>query len=157
MGHWKYADYRKAFGDDLVILPLPNFGWGSKTGEGSWQWTVTTKAKDADAAWAFLKTLFDKPYQREVAANGGIPAVKSVLAEIPEFRPGGPEAIYVEQLDSGVAVPRPATPAYPTISLSMNKVMSAVRSGGDVKAALDRAAKAIDQDIKDNNGYPAKS
>ncbi|WP_322768008.1 sugar ABC transporter substrate-binding protein [Frankia sp. Cr1] len=157
VGHWKYAGYSKKWGDDLAIVPLPNFGTGVRTGEGSWQWGITKHAEDADAAWAFISSLFEETYQKQVAANGAIPASKPVLNTIPQFAAGGPERLYVDQLDSGAALPRPATPAYPTISLAFNKVIAAVRSGGNVQTALDQAAKSIDQDIKDNDGYPPKS
>jgi multiple sugar transport system substrate-binding protein len=157
VGHWKYADYSKKWDKDLAIVPLPNFGKGVRTGEGSWQWGITKSVSEPDAAWAFISSLFEETYQKQVAANGAIPAVKSILSTIPQFAPGGPERLYIDQLDSGVALPRPATPAYPTISLAFNKVIATVRSGGNVQTALDQAAKTIDQDIQDNEGYPPKS
>src|SRR5687767_15335853 len=36
-GHWKYPSYRAALGRDLILLPLPDFGHGVKTGMGSWR------------------------------------------------------------------------------------------------------------------------
>jgi multiple sugar transport system substrate-binding protein len=35
VGHWLYPAYSKALGSDLVIMPLPDFGLGPKTGQGS--------------------------------------------------------------------------------------------------------------------------
>lgn len=157
VGHWKYADYSAKWGEDLAIVPLPDFGSGARTGEGSWQWGVTTTANDTDAAWSFISTLFADEYQQQVAVSGSIPAVQSVLDTTPQFAPGGPERLYIDQLSGGVAQPRPATPAYPTISLAYNKVIATVRDGGDVEAALDEAAQTIDADISDNEGYPPRS
>ena len=152
-----FADYRKAFGDDLVILPLPNFGKGSKTGMGSWQWGVTSKTKSVDAAWAFINYLLkDQQVLQMTGANGAVPATKSASAASTQFAPGGPENIFVQQLESS-AVPRPQTPAYPTITLSFQKAINDILNGGDVKAALDKAVQDIDRDIKDNDGYPVKT
>ncbi len=157
VGHWMFADYRKAFGDDLVILPLPNFGKGSKTGMGSWQWGITSTAKNVDAAWAFMNFLLqDKQEIQFTTADGAVPGTKSAIAGSPSFARGGPEYVYVQQLLS-TAVPRPQTPAYPTITVAFRKAIGDIINGGDVKAALDQAVQAIDTDIKDNDGYPVKA
>ncbi len=37
VGPWVYDPYAQAAGKDLAIVPLPNFGNGSKAGNGSWQ------------------------------------------------------------------------------------------------------------------------
>ena len=50
--------------------------------------------------------------------------------------------------------PRPAHPAYPTITGAFAKAVADIIDGKDVKASLDIAAKAIDQNIADNKGYP---
>ena len=36
--------------DDLVLLPLPDLGQGTKTGQGSWAWAVTAPEEKQDAA-----------------------------------------------------------------------------------------------------------
>ncbi len=43
-GHWEYARYAAALGDDLLLLPLPDLGQGSRTGQGSWVWGITRAA-----------------------------------------------------------------------------------------------------------------
>ena len=45
---------------------------------------------------------------------------------------------------------RPAHPAYPTISGAFAKAVADVVDGVDPKAALDKAAKKVDEDISDN-------
>ena len=155
--HAVYADYKKAFGDDLVILPLPNFGKGSKTGMGSWQWGVTSKTKSVDASWAFINYLLkDQQVVAMTTANGAVPATKSASEAEPQYAPGGPEYMFVQQLQS-TAVPRPQTPAYPNITLSFAKALNDIINGGDVKSSLDKAVQDIDRDIKDNDGYPVKT
>jgi multiple sugar transport system substrate-binding protein len=51
-------------------------------------------------------------------------------------------------------VPRPRTPAYPAITDVFQRAFQDVRNGADVRATLDRAARTIDQDLRDNKGYP---
>jgi len=63
----------------------------------------------------------------------------------------------VQQLQNGVAVPRPITPAYPTITTAFQVAVSNIVAGANVKSVLDAAVKKIDQDIHDNNGYPPPS
>ena len=40
-GHWCYPDYSKALGNDLVLIPLPDFGNGTKSGQGSHSWAIS--------------------------------------------------------------------------------------------------------------------
>lgn len=154
VGFWEFPAYKKVYADDLVLLPLPNFGIGSRTGMGSWQWSISAKTANLDAAWSFLNyTLQTEPMLAVTKADGAIPSRKSVIDKSPQFAVGGEERLYVEQLLGDTAVPRPQTPAFPTIAVSFGKVIRDVMDGKDVKAALDGAVKTIDQDIKDNQGY----
>ena len=73
----------RQLGDDLVLLPLPDFGEGTATGQGSWQWAMGADAVDPDAAWAFLSYLME-PEQVETMteAAGAIPARMSVAEDV---------------------------------------------------------------------------
>lgn len=158
VGHWMYKQYHDVAGDDLVVLPLPNFGKGSKTGMGSWAWSMTRSAADPDAAWAVIEFLMSDQVIGEITtANGAVPATKSAVAKSPLFASGGDLALFADQLGAApnVAVPRPVTPAYPTITQSLRAAIDDIVQGGDVKKALDDAVKQIDDDIKANDGYPA--
>lgn len=156
VGHWEYPRYRQALGDQLVLLPLPNFGQGSRTGMGSWAWGVTRECRHPEAALRFIEFLL-RPDEIEaiVAANGAVPARRSVIERSELYRTGGPLHLYAEQLNQS-AVPRPVTPAYPVITSAFQEVMAKVIEDGDVKSALDGAVKTIDQDISDNGGYATK-
>ncbi len=154
VGFWEFPAYKKVFADDLLLLPLPNFGIGSRTGMGSWQWSISAKTPNLDAAWSFVNyTLQTEPMLAVTKADGAIPSRKSVIDKSTQFAAGGEERLYVEQLLGDTAVPRPQTPAFPTITVAFGKVIRDVMDGKDVKAALDAAVKTIDQDIKDNQGY----
>lgn len=155
-GHWEYPRYHQALGGELVLLPLPDFGRGSRTGQGSWAWAVTRGSAHPAAAAKFIEFLL-RPDEVEaiVAANGAVPARRSVIAQSELYRAGGPLQLFAEQLGQS-AVPRPVTPAYPVITSVFQEVMAKTMEGGDVQAALDAAAQAVDQDIRDNGGYAAR-
>src|SRR5258708_14003918 len=88
------------------------------------------------------------------AGERGSP-VKSVARESTLYGPSGRLNLITQVLDGGFTVTRPQTPAYPTITDQFARAFKAIADGGDVKTALTAAATAIDQDIKDNSGYPA--
>ncbi|MCB0871802.1 MAG: extracellular solute-binding protein [Thermoleophilia bacterium] len=157
VGHWTYNDYKAKFGDDLLVVPLPDFGEGPRTGQGSWQWAVGSNA-DADAAWKFIEYTLQPEQQKIIAtASGAIPAVTAVAEADPKFGPGGDLELYVKQHEEGISVPRPTTPAYNTVSNAFNQAIQDIIDGRDVKESLDDAVKTIDQDIQDNDGYPDPS
>jgi multiple sugar transport system substrate-binding protein len=154
VGHWEYVRYSDTFGDDLVVLPLPDFGAGTRTGQGSWQWAVSSNA-DADAAWRFIEfTLQPEQMERMSEASGALPSRASVAQGTERFGDGGDLELFRIQLEEGYSVPRPPHPAYPTISSAFNSAIQQIIDGGDVQAALDGAAEEIDADIAANEGYP---
>jgi multiple sugar transport system substrate-binding protein len=153
-GHWEYPRYHAALGDDLVLLPLPDFGHGSRTGQGSWQWVIFARSSHPDAAARFLAFLLrPEEVAAMAAANGAVPATRAAVATSPLYRDGGPLRLFVEQLTGGVSVPRPRTPAYPVITAAFQRAFDDLRNGGNVQQALNRAAATIDRDVTDNLGY----
>jgi multiple sugar transport system substrate-binding protein len=157
VGHWMYQAYAEAAGDDLVVLPLPDFGTGSKTGMGSWAWGMTPAAEDPDAAWAVIEFLVSDEVISEITTvNGAVPATQTGVADSPLYAEGGELALFAEQLAAApdVAVPRPVTPAYPTITQTLRAAIDDIVQGADVQQVLDEAVAQIDADIADNEGYP---
>jgi multiple sugar transport system substrate-binding protein len=158
VGHWMYQPYKEAAGDDLVVLPLPDFGTGSKTGMGSWAWGMTPTAADPDAAWAVIEFLLsDETISAITTVNGAVPATNSAVADAPLYAEGGELELFTAQLAAApdVAVPRPVTPAYPTMTQTMRSVIDDIVQGADVQQVLDEAVAQIDADIAANEGYPA--
>lgn len=154
-GHWEYRRYAQAWGDDLVLLPLPDFGKGERTGQGSWVWGVTRNCSDPRAAGAFLAFLLETDEVLTMTeANGAVPATLDAIAHSPAYREDGPLHLFAQQLQEGYSVPRPQTPAYPVISAAFRRAFADIRNGAPVQASLDRAAALIDRDIEDNQGYP---
>lgn len=154
VGHWQYPDYREAVGDDLVVLPLPDFGQGSRTGQGSWCWGMTVTGAKAAAANTFLHFLLEPEEVLAMAtANGAVPATGRALARSTLYGPAGPLRLFADQLAEGYSVARPQTPAYPVITSAFQQAFHDIRHGSNVQASLDRAVAVIDQDIADNKGY----
>jgi multiple sugar transport system substrate-binding protein len=164
VGHWMYPAYSEALGDDLVVLPLPDFGNGPKTGQGSWAWGIGAGSENGKAAGAFLDYLLnDTNVTAMTKANGAPPATKSALAASALYQQGGPLQLYADQLTkpcgassvdtSCVAVTRPVTAGYPTVTAKFSEALSSVYGGADPKDALAKAARAIDRDFSDNAGY----
>jgi multiple sugar transport system substrate-binding protein len=157
VGHWIYSDAKKNLGDDLVLLPMPKFGDKAVTGMGSWNWGITKNCADPKGAAEFLAFILQPDeVLRMTDSNGAVPATKNALAKSKLFGDGGELNIYVQQLSNGTAVPRPITPAYPAITKAFAEAVDDIAKGGDVKAALTKAAKSIDADIEDNGGYAIK-
>ncbi|QSB13143.1 extracellular solute-binding protein [Natronosporangium hydrolyticum] len=157
VGNWMYPAYYEAAGDDLIVLPLPDFGTGSKTGMGSWAWGMTSAAEDPDAAWAVIEFLISDPVIAEItSANTAVPATLSGVGDADLYGPGGTMELFADQLAEApnVAVPRPVTPAYPTMTQTMTAAIDDIVQGADVQQVLDGAVARIDADIEANEGYP---
>lgn len=153
-GHWEHPRYAEAFGDDLLLLPLPDFGQGSRTGQGSWAWGITQGSPRSEAAAAFVQFLL-RPEEilAMTAANGAVPATRTAVARSPLYQPGGPLHLFVVQLTQGYAHPRPRTPGYPIVTSAFQEAFAAIRDGADVQRALDRAVETIDRDQAANRDY----
>jgi multiple sugar transport system substrate-binding protein len=154
-GHWLYPSYLKGSRGDMTIVPLPDFGHGTASGMGSWQWGVTANATDGDAAWEFLAFLL-RPEEvlRMTRANGAIPGTRTAIRRSPRFAAGGPEHLFIEQLESGVARPRPQTPAYPAVTDAFRRAAADILlHGRPVAPALDAAAASIDRDLAAHRYY----
>jgi multiple sugar transport system substrate-binding protein len=147
-GHWCYPSYQEALGEDLVLIPMPDFGTGPVTGMGSWNWGITSSCENPDAAAEFIEYLMVPDNVTMMTdANGAVPARISVLEADERYQPGGDLYIYYLQLTEGVAVPRAKTVVYPTISSQMETVINAIANGEDVLATLDAAVAEIDAAI----------
>ncbi len=155
VGHWMYGAYSEALGDDLIIVPLPKFGERVVSGQGSWNWGVSADVEDPDAAWAFIEFLMqDEQILKMTEANGAVPATLTAVDKSPNYAEGGPLRLFAEQLNDGVTVPRPQTPAYRAITTAFAQAFDDISNGADVRSSLDAAATAIDDNIDRRRGYP---
>jgi multiple sugar transport system substrate-binding protein len=152
-GSWALNDFVKAWGDDLAILPVPDFGNKPVIGGGSWHWTTTASCPSPEGASAFLTHLSSAKEIAEFSkATSLIPTSMDAAALTTDYAPEGKLRMFYDY-SGKFAKLRPATPAYAVISPSYSKAMIAILEGADPKTALDSAVKTIDAAIKDNNGY----
>jgi multiple sugar transport system substrate-binding protein len=166
VGHWMYNLYSENV-DDLLLLPLPDFGNGSKGGMGSWNWAVSSGPDgipnsgdevDLDAAWAFIDVATQpESIQRFVDGDGAVPPTQD-LSLFPDFEPGGNRAMYIDYLAGAHSDPslqqagslaRPATGAYLYIRDRWSEAFADIVAGADVQSTLDNIAMMIDQEIED--------
>jgi multiple sugar transport system substrate-binding protein len=167
VGHWMHSLYSENLGDDLILLPLPDFGNGSKGGMGSWNWAVSSGADgipasgdevDLDAAWAFVDYATQaEAIERFVNGYGAVPPTKDLTA-FPGFQPDGDRALYIDYLMNAHSDPhlkqagslaRPATAAYLFIRDRWSEAFADIVAGADVQSTLDNIAQQIDQEIED--------
>lgn len=165
VGHWAYGDYSAALGQDLLLLPLPDLGQGSKTGQGSWAWTVATSdAATEEAASAFIEYLLSTDEVLRIAeANGAVPGTQAALAASDLYRPGGPLTLFADQLVRScgagppdrecVAVPRPLTPGYGPLTSQFAQAVAVALRGEDPRPALADAARFVGEDLEVNDHY----
>ena len=157
VGHWTYRDYKKALGDELVLIPMPKFGAKAVTGAGSWNFGISANCKHPQAAARLLAHLMSTPeVLRVTEANGAVPGTNAALALSKNYGPQGALRLYVDQIQQQVARVRPETPAYPVISSAFAEAVNNIVAGAPVQAELDNAARKIDQDIADSRGYPVR-
>ena len=153
--NWMYNDYKDAFGDDLVVMPAPDLGEGAVSGMGSWAWAMSSQCENKEGAWALLEYLLEGEQIDEWTSQfGSMPARISLLDAQERWQEGSDMYVLRQQLEQGVGLPRPITPAYPTITAAYATAMDNIIKGGDVGAELDTAVDKIDQNIADNQGYP---
>ncbi|MFP4521653.1 MAG: extracellular solute-binding protein [Fibrobacterota bacterium] len=152
-GHWDFNRYQKALGKDLALIPLPDFGEGSRTGQGSWNWGITQNCSSPEKAADFLFYLLETDnILKMTRANGAIPSTENALRKSGDFGTQDIKSLFVRQLRK-TAVPRPKTPAYPVITSVFQEAFVKIRDGMNVRKVLDRAASEIDEDITENEGY----
>jgi multiple sugar transport system substrate-binding protein len=166
VGHWQYTVFKEAVGDDLVLIPLPDFGAGTKSGQGSYAWSVSATTPNATAAALFVDFMLEDAQVAGITGvNGAPPGTKSATAASELYAPGGELELYALQLAAScgggdvdmtpecVNVPRTISPAWPVINEAFSKAFWNIYNGGDAQSELDAAAKTIDQDYADNGGY----
>ena len=154
-GHWMTPQVEELLGDDGILVPIPDFGHGVYTGSGSQTWGITTKAEKkgtVEECAVILQELLKPEYVQGMSdANGSIPGLRSVLEKDPKYAKGGKLYLYREQLEGGIAVNRPHTPAAVFVRATIGQTLRDILAYGNSEQAMNDIAKEIDQLIQDNN------
>lgn len=152
-GNWAVLSALETFGDDLLILPAPDFGNGPTIGAASWQFGVSSTSENPDGANEFIAFMLQDEYLVAFSnALGLVPATASAAAVSEYYAEGGPLEVFYG-LSEAQARLRAVTPGYLVAALEFEKAMTDIASGADVADALDAAADAINDDLDRNNGY----
>jgi multiple sugar transport system substrate-binding protein len=152
-GSWAVGRFDDKFGEDLAILPVPDFGNGPSIGGGSWHWAATTSCDMPEAAAAFLNHITTaEEIAKTSIATSLIPTSDAAAALTPNYAEGGKWRGFYE-FSGNFAKLRPETPAYAVISSSYDKAMHDILDGKDPVEALDIAVDNIEDSISRNNGY----
>jgi multiple sugar transport system substrate-binding protein len=152
-GNWAGGLAKDELGDDLLILPAPNFGNGARIGAGSWQFGVSATSKHKEGATEFIEFMMQDKYLVQFSdVTGNIPATATAAAVSKNYAPGAPFEIFF-QYTAAQATLRPPTPAYLNAALTFEKALADIANGADVVSALDQAADAINADINANRNY----
>ena len=156
-GGWWAPEYRKYAGNDLLILPPPDFGHGVVIGGGSWQWAIGRTCQSPQAAGAFIQFMLQPKQMAAMSdATGSIPVTEAGAAASRDFAPGKPSRIFYD-LMRRFARSRPQTPAFPVIASAFTSAMRDIMDGKNVHDALDDAVDDINGTIADNHDFASAS
>jgi multiple sugar transport system substrate-binding protein len=152
-GNWAALPALEAYGEDVLFLPAPDFGAGSRIGAASWQFGVAASSENQEGANAFIAFAIQDEYLAAFSNGIGlIPATASAAAMTENYAEGGPLNVFFG-LSQAQALIRPPTPGYPVMALVFEKAAADIANGADVQTALDTAVDEIDADIEANMGY----
>lgn len=151
-GMWAMPVIQQALGDDVGIFPFPASGDAGKPAvtNGGWSMFVNAKSKNLDAAKEYVKWLWldQKEYQEDWALSYGfhIPPRTSLAASATKLKSGLP-AEGVKLFGEYGHFDNPAWTQAMIVALE-GVMADAVRKGGDPQAALDKADKTVERELK---------
>lgn len=155
-GNWAALGIIEKYKDDVVFMPAPNFGAGSKIGAASWQFGVAASSKNQEGANKFIQFALQDKYLAAFSDGIGlIPATPEAAAMSKNYKAGGPMEVFYG-LSEKQALVRPVYPGYAVAAKVFEKALSDIANGAEVEATLDAAADEITKDIEKNGGYAAK-
>jgi multiple sugar transport system substrate-binding protein len=151
-GLWALPGIQKAVGDDFGVVAWP--AYSSSVGKpstflGGWTAMVSAKAKDVEAAKAFVKWLWidNSKNQEDFNLSYGfhIPPRKSLAAKADKLKTG-PAADALKIFNESAVPPNPSWT--PKMSAAYADAATAiVRKGGDVDSNVAKAEKAVNAEL----------
>ncbi|MGW2488991.1 ABC transporter substrate-binding protein [Streptomyces sp. NPDC001606] len=151
-GMWAMPAMQQALGDDLGVMPFPKVGSKGRPSvyNGGWSMFVNAKGKDVDAAKEYVKWLWidQKQYQEDFATSYGfhIPPRRTIAAQAGKLKSGlaaeGVKLFNTYGHFDNIGWTQAMWSAWDSV------IADCVRKGGDPEAALDKADKTIDRELK---------
>ncbi|WP_232549305.1 ABC transporter substrate-binding protein [Propioniciclava soli] len=150
-GNWGYLQNYTEFGDDLLVLPPPDFGDGPKVGVGSWQYGLTRTCTDRqrEGALEYLRFSMQDRYIAQFSDVTSLIPATTTAAELTTsgyYGPGEPLE-FLTPMSEQFGLVRPVTPAYPVISQVFQQQFQNLVAGEDPEQVLDQSVREIDADI----------
>lgn len=144
-----YGRLKARYGDDLLVLPLPDFGQGARTTPSGWMLSLTSQARHAQAAMSLIEFLRDDGRLLAVADIAhDLPVSISALADPSRFGPGSDRGLMADLL-LHAAEDLPPTPALPLFARSLGGLLPDLVEGKrKVRPELDQVALDLDRKIK---------
>lgn len=151
-GNWSAVPTLAAY-DDVLFLPVPDFGNGGVIGAASWQFGASGTTEHPDGVASFIEFAMQDEYQAAFSDGLGlIPAAPSAAQLTEYYAEGAPMAVFLD-LSAEQALVRPVTPGYVVAAKVFEKALADIANGADVADTLDAAVDEIDDDIEANSGY----
>jgi multiple sugar transport system substrate-binding protein len=152
-GLWAMPGIQKAVGDDFGVVPWPAYSASvgkPSTFAGGWGAMVSAKAKNVDAAKAYIKWLWieNAKNQEDFNLSYGfhVPPRKSLAAKASKLQ-SGPAADALKIFnDYAVATNTAWTPKMN--SAYADAATAIVRKGADIDASIATAEKAVNAELK---------
>jgi multiple sugar transport system substrate-binding protein len=151
-GMWAMPAMQKALGDDLGVFPFPKVGSKGRPSvyNGGWSMFVNAKGGDVEAAKAYVKWLWidQKQDQKDFATSYGfhIPPRKSIAAQADQLKTGlGAEGVKLFNTYGhfdNIGWTQAMWSAWDSV------IADSVRKGGNPQAALDKADKTVNRELK---------
>ena len=151
-GLWAMPAIQAQFKDDFGVIPLPSIGSAGKqvVYNGGWTAFVSSKAKDVDAAKAYVKWLWidQTGYQEDWALSYGfhIPPRKSIAAKAKKLQ-SGPAADVVTMAGTYGHGDNPVWTTKMNTALT-DALTAVVRQGKPAPAQLATAQTTVDGELK---------
>ncbi len=151
-GMWAMPQFQQTLGDDIGIFPFPKTIDSGKQSvyNGGWSMFVNAKGKNVDAAKEYVKWLWidQKKYQEDWATSYGfhIPPRTSIAQSATKLKSGLPAEGVKLFNEFGHFDNIGWTQAM--ITALEDVFANAVRKDGDPEAALDKADKAVNRELK---------
>jgi multiple sugar transport system substrate-binding protein len=152
-GLWAMPGIQKALGDDFGVVPWPAFSASvgkPSTFAGGWGAMVSAKAKNVDAAKAYIKWLWIENLKNQEDFNLSygfhVPPRKSLAAKASKLQ-SGPAADALKIFNDYAVAGNPAwTPKMN--SAYADAATAIVRKGADIDASIATAEKAVNAELK---------
>ncbi|MFC9926047.1 ABC transporter substrate-binding protein [Streptomyces sp. NPDC127190] len=151
-GMWAMPAMQQALGDDLGVMPFPKVGSKGRPSvyNGGWSMFVNAKGKDVDAAKEYVKWLWidQKQYQEDFATSYGfhIPPRRTIAAQAGKLKSGlaaeGVKLFNTYGHFDNIGWTQAMWSAWDSV------IADCVRKGGDPEAALDKADRTINRELK---------